>query len=320
MLGGADRLNLTHLALELSRHVNGVARRHGEVSRGMFPTHAVDAITNGVHSLTWTSDSFRGLFDARIPAWRTDPQALRHAVSLPADDIWRAHEAEKRALIDVLDRLAPGVFRADAFTIGFARRATGYKRADLVLDDPERLAAIAQAHGPLQIVFAGKAHPRDEGGKELIRRVRAAADRLRGRVAIAWLDGYDVELAVRLTAGVDLWLNTPLPPLEASGTSGMKAAHNGVPQLSVLDGWWVEGCIEGVTGWAIGPGPQEGVEGAARRQMEVDDLYGKLERVVLPLYRDRAAWAHVMRGAIAFNASFFNSHRMVSQYAANAWL
>jgi starch phosphorylase len=321
MLGGADRLNMTQLALDLSRYVNGVARRHGEVSRGMFPTHLVDAITNGVHSVRWTSTPFQRLYDRRIPSWRADPQALRHGITLPPEEVWQAHAEAKHALFDALAARAPGVFLADVFTIAFARRATSYKRADLVLTDPERLASIAAAVGRLQIVFAGKAHPRDEGGKALIRRVREVAERLRGRVAIAWLEGYDVELASALTAGADLWLNTPIPPLEASGTSGMKAAHNGVPQLSVLDGWWVEGWIEGVTGWSVGPGPELVLDEAARRARELDDLYGKLERTILPLYYDdRARWIDVMRGAIAFNASFFNSHRMVAQYAAHAWL
>lgn len=318
MLGGLEVLNMTHLALEMARYVNGVARRHGEVSRGLFPTHAVDAITNGVHATRWTAPALRDLYDRHIPAWRADPQALRHAVTLPANELWQAHVAAKDTLMGVLQTRAPGVFQRDAFTIGFARRATGYKRAELILSDPERLAAIASRAGPLQIVFAGKAHPNDDGGKAIIRAVRDVARKLRGRVAIAWLEGYDTDLAEHLTSGVDLWLNTPLPPLEASGTSGMKAALNGVPQLSVLDGWWVEGCIEGVTGWSIGAPSASDHEA---RSQELADLYGKLERVILPMFTgDRPRWLDVMRGAIAFNGSFFNSHRMVSQYAASAWL
>lgn len=319
MLGGVDVLNMTNLALEMARYVNGVARRHGEVSRGLFPTHAVDAITNGVHATRWTTPGFRDLYDRRIPAWRGDPQALRHAVTLPGEELWQAHQAAKDALMDRLHERVPGVFKRDAFTIGFARRATGYKRAELIVSDPERLAAIAGRVGPLQIVFAGKAHPNDDSGKAIIRSVQDVARKLRGRVPIAWLEGFDTDLAEHLTSGVDLWLNTPLPPLEASGTSGMKAALNGVPQLSVLDGWWVEGCIEGVTGWSIGS--DDGLRDDEARARELEDLYGKLERVIVPLFTaDRPRWLDVMRGAIAFNGSFFNSHRMVSQYAASAWL
>jgi starch phosphorylase len=311
MLGGEERLNMTRLALHSSHFVNGVAHRHQEVSATMFPTTEVASITNGVHSTTWTSAPFAELFDRRIKHWRSDPQALRAALSLPDDEVWAAHDAARQALFAELDRRSRGTFDRSAFTIGFARRATAYKRADLVLTDLDRLRAIARAVGPFQIVFAGKAHPADDEGKERIRRVRKAADDLGGAVPVAWLEDYDLDLAHVLTSGVDLWLNTPLPPLEASGTSGMKAAHNGIPQLSVRDGWWVEGCIEGVTGWSIDDDGHGG---------EAGSLYAKLETLILPRFRDRRAWADVMRGAIALSASYFNTHRMVAQYAASAWM
>jgi starch phosphorylase len=311
MLGGADRLNMTRLALGLSHFVNGVAHRHREVSSTLFPTTEVAAITNGVHSATWTSEPFQRLFDRRIAHWRADPQALRAAVSLPDDEVWAAHAEAKELLFAELDRRTPDTFARDALTIGFARRATAYKRPELVLTDLARLRRIAQTTGPFQIVFAGKAHPADEDGKACIRRVRDAADELLGAVPIAWLEDYDLALARLLTSGADVWLNTPQPPLEASGTSGMKAAHNGVPHFSVRDGWWVEGCIEGVTGWSI--------DGAGTAT-EADCLYTKLETVVLPRFRDRHAWADVMRGTIALSASYFNAHRMVGQYAASAWM
>jgi starch phosphorylase len=310
---------MTHLGMSMSRYVNGVAKRHAEVSREMFPGQPIGAITNGVHSRTWTCDSFKELFDRHVPGWANDPAALRSAVGIPTAEIWEAHIRAKGRLLDEI-RTRTGVSLApDAFTIGFARRATSYKRADLVFRDPERLAGIAREVGPIQLVFAGKAHPRDEGGKEVIRRVFAAADRLRGRVPVVYLENYDLALAGLLTAGADLWLNTPRRPLEASGTSGMKAAHNGVPSLSTLDGWWAEGHVEGVTGWSIGrtdadPGRDADAEDA-------DDLYRKLREVVVPLYyRDRDGWVGVMRHAIALNASFFNTHRMVQQYAANAYV
>jgi starch phosphorylase len=319
MLAGADRLDMTHLGMSMSRYVNGVAKRHAEVSRGMFPGQPIDAVTNGVHSRTWTCDSFRELYDRHVPGWGNDPAALRSAVGIPTADIWDAHARAKGRLLDEVRTRTGVALDPDAFTVGFARRATAYKRADLVFHDPDRLAAIAREVGPVQLVFAGKAHPKDEGGKDAIRRVFAAADRLRDRVRVVYLDNYDLTLAGLLTAGADLWLNTPRRPLEASGTSGMKAAHNGVPSLSTLDGWWAEGHVEGVTGWSIGPAdasPDRDADAA-----DTEDLYRKLREVVLPLYyRNRDGWVGVMRHAIALNASFFNTHRMVQQYAANAYV
>lgn len=310
VLGGRERLNMTLLALNFSHWVNGVAKRHGVVSHEMFPGYAIHSITNGVHSRSWTCESFRKLFDRHIPGWADDPASLRSAVSIPREEAWAAHAEAKRQLVEVVNRWGHAPFREDAFTIGFARRATGYKRMDLVFSDIDRLAAIAQEKGPLQLVFAGKAHPQDESGKAAIRAVFERAEALRGRVAVAFLKNYDLELSRILTAGADLWLNTPLPPLEASGTSGMKAAHNGVPSLSVLDGWWVEGAMEGVTGWSIEPGKNE-----------AGQLYDKLGRTIVPMFfRHRHHWIDVMRQTIAFNASFFNSHRMVQQYAAQAFV
>jgi starch phosphorylase len=214
-------------------------------------------------------------------------------------------------------------------TIGFARRSTPYKRADLVFSDLDRLRAIVRDVGPLQFVYAGKAHPRDEGGKALIRRVHEAADKLGGALKVVYVENYEMALGGLLTSGVDLWLNTPTRPLEASGTSGMKAALNGVPSLSVLDGWWIEGCLEGTTGWAVGglgaPPDAEAAahpEAAAAAYASADaaDLYRKLEQVVMPLYYGSPArWAEVMRDAIAVNGSFFNTQRMVTQYVHNAY-
>lgn len=310
---------MTHLGINTSRYVNGVAKRHAEVAREMFPGQPIGAITNGVHSRTWTCDSFKELFDRRVPGWANDPAALRSAVGIPKEEVWEAHARAKGRLLDEV-RARTGVALApDAFTIGFARRATAYKRADLVFREPDRLAGIAREVGPVQFVFAGKAHPKDEGGKEEIRRVFAAAERLRGRVPVVYLENYDLTLAGLLTAGADVWLNTPRRPLEASGTSGMKAAHNGVPSLSTLDGWWAEGHVEGVTGWSIGPAGTDPNRDADAPDAE--DLYRKLREVVVPLYhRDRDGWIGVMRHAIALNASFFNTHRMVQQYAANAYV
>lgn len=315
MLGGKDRLNMTLLALNMSTYVNGVAKRHGQVSQDMFPGYTIDSITNGVHSVTWTAPSFQRLYDQQIPGWRSDSFALRYAISLVNKDIWDAHVQAKTELLAAVQSRTKRVLSVDTFTIGFARRATPYKRADLVLSDPSALIDLVRRIGPLQMIFAGKAHPKDAPGKDMIRHVVEVAKRLEGQVTIVYLENYDMALAKLLTAGVDLWLNTPQRPLEASGTSGMKAAHNGVPSLSILDGWWLEGHIEGLTGWSIG----------SRRDVapaeEARDLYQKLGTHIMPLYyQSRDRWSDVMRHTIAFNASFFNTHRMVQQYAANAYV
>lgn len=313
------RLNMTSLALNLSGYINGVAARHAEVSRTMFPGYGIHHITNGVHSMTWTSDGFRGVFDRYLPGWSSDPAMLRNADRIPDEELWTAHDAAKTALLAAVREQTGRILDPKALTIGFARRATAYKRADLVLSDVERLRAIARAEGPVQLVFGGKAHPRDEAGKALIRRIQSAARQLGDDIPIVYLPDYDLALAKLVTSGCDLWLNTPQRPLEASGTSGMKAAHNGVPSLSVLDGWWIEGHIEGVTGWAIGPSSVRSEDELDQRADAVD-LYKKLERIARLFHRDRAGWIMVMRHAIALNASYFNTHRMVQQYIVNAYL
>lgn len=311
-----DWLNMTELALRFSHYVNAVARRHQEVSQEMFPDHLIRSVTNGVHAVTWTSEPFRRLFDQHIPGWRADNFYLRHAVDIPLDAIRETHLAAKRALLDEVERRVGVQLSPTVLTIGFARRSTAYKRADLVLTDPERLRRIAQRVGPLQIVYAGKAHPRDEVGKQLIRTIHQAAAQLGDDVRVVYLPNYDMRLGGLMTSGTDIWLNNPLRPLEASGTSGMKAALNGVPSLSVLDGWWVEGCLEGTTGWSIG----EDSELPQDPSHDIPELYLKLERVILPLfYAMPYAFATVMRNAIAINGSFFNTQRMVLQYAQNAY-
>jgi starch phosphorylase len=314
VLAGEDRLNMTRLALNLSEHVNGVARRHAEVSRRMFPGYEIRAITNGVHPWTWACDSFRRLYDSRMPRWCHEPELLMRADGIADEEIRAAHAEAKAALADEIVRSRGRAPDPEVATIGFGRRMTQYKRPDLLFSDLDRLRAIARRH-PFQIVLAGKAHPRDSSGKELIQRLHEYARQLQGVVPVAFLVGYDMRIARLLVSGVDLWLNTPQRPLEASGTSGMKAALNGVPNLSVLDGWWLEGWIEGVTGWAIG-GDSDGDDASDR-----SSLYDQLENVVLPLYyNDSAGWTKVMKGAISRNASYFNSHRMMRRYASEAYL
>lgn len=308
-------LNMTYLALRFSRYVNGVAMRHGEVSQDMFPRYPIHAITNGVHAATWTCPAFQSLYDLHLPGWRHDNLYLRYAIKISPDEIGRAHSAAKRALFEAVETATGSRFDPTAFTVGFARRAATYKRSDLVFRDPERLLSLADRLGPIQLVFAGKAHPQDEAGKSLIQRVIGMSSRYHSDVfRIAYVPNYDMEWGRLITSGVDLWLNTPQKPQEASGTSGMKAALNGVPSLSVLDGWWVEGWIEGVTGWAI-----EGSDDASGAT-EAESLYTKLASIILPtFYQHPEKYTEVMRSSISINGSFFNTQRMVTQYLTNAY-
>lgn len=313
-LAGEDRLNMTQLALNLSEHVNGVARRHAEVSRQMFPGYKVAAITNGIHPWTWACDSMRALYDAYLPRWCHEPELFVRVGRIPDEALREAHGVAKRALLELVRRSGGPAMDAALPVLGFARRVTAYKRADLLFTDVERLKAIARKH-PFQIVLAGKAHPHDMPGKALIEQLHRYADELAGIVPIAFLPNYNMDVARVLVSGVDVWLNTPMRPLEASGTSGMKAALNGVPNLSVPDGWWLEGWIEGITGWAIGG------DADSDNSRDAVALYDKLEHDVLPLYyEDPAQWTAIMKNAISLNASYFNSHRMMRRYAVEAYL
>lgn len=316
-----DSLNMTYLALNLSHYVNGVAKSHARTSRVMFSHYQVDAITNGVHAATWTSRPFQELFDRFIPGWRQDNFSLRFAHGLPTEAIWSAHQTAKRDLIDRVNAETRTGMDVDTFTIGFARRAASYKRADLLLRDVDRLKAVARQSGRIQVIYAGKAHPNDHEGKELIQHILHVADSLKPEVSLVYLANYDMALAHLLTAGVDVWLNTPLPPMEASGTSGMKAALNGVPSLSILDGWWIEGWIEDQTGWAIGEHADNLQSDADRSRFDAESLYQKLETVVLPRFcQQRPRFLEIMRHCISLNGSFFNTQRMIQQYVVKAYL
>jgi starch phosphorylase len=320
-LGVENELDLTRVALAGAGFLNGVAMRHGEVSRSMFPGHSIRSITNGVHLATWAAPSFRALFDRHIPHWRSDGFSLRHAIAIALDEIAAAHsEAKRRLLETVRDRTGRALDPA-ALTLGFGRRATAYKRATLVLSDLAALRRIRASAGPLQLVFGGKAHPNDAEGRQIIHEIHRVALKAGNDLPIVFLPGYDMDVCARLVAGCDVWLNTPIPPLEASGTSGMKAAVNGVPSLSLLDGWWVEGCIENVTGWAIGA-DRDGSQLAAheRDRLHAGQLYQKLESVVAPCFhREPQQFLRIMRQTIAINASHFNTHRMVQEYLFEAY-
>lgn len=315
-----NELNLTYLALDASHYVNGVAKRHRETSKKMFNGYHIESITNGVHAYTWASDAMRELLDTKIPDWRTDNSSLRYALGIAHDDIWHTHQQAKRSLIEYANKTCNAGLDQSDMTLGFARRATLYKRANLIFSDIDRLRAIADHCGPLQIIFAGKAHPKDKQGKELIHEIFRIRDILNTDIRIAYLPDYDMEIGRLITSGVDLWLNTPLPPMEASGTSGMKAAINGVPSLSILDGWWIEGCIEGVTGWSISNSEQSPKDLTPTIHSEADILYSKLENTIMPMYyHNRNAYIEIMRNAIAINGSFFNTERMISQYVTKAY-
>lgn len=320
---GETFLNMTHLALNLSSYVNAVARRHAEVSRQMFPGYKIDAITNGIHAETWLAVPLAELFNEYLPGWQQDNYLIRNAQLIPREKLWQAHQAAKQLLIDEVNATGQK-FNRDVFTIGFARRFATYKRADLIFDQPDRLNKIADEFGGLQLVFSGKAHPKDEGGKELIKKVLAAQRNLSPRIKLAFLPNYSMRLGALITAGVDLWLNNPRRPLEASGTSGMKAALNGVPNLSILDGWWIEGCIDGVTGWAIGSDEFEKLDLAMTsdedRSADAEALYCQLEKNILPLFHQhRDEFINIMQSSMALCGSYFNTQRMVNEYVMRGY-
>ena len=305
-------LNMTYLALRFSRYVNGVAMQHGKVSQGMFPEYKISSITNGVHAGTWVSPAFQDLLDKEVPAWRHDNQYLRNVYGIAPEVIGKAHEEGQQRLFATVKERTGIDLDSNVLTLGFARRVATYKRANLLFRDGARLHALAERIGGLQILYAGKAHPADNAGKALIREVFSAAGNLNdSKLRILYLENYDWDLGEQLTGGVDVWLNTPLRPYEASGTSGMKAALNGVPSLSVLDGWWIEGCAENITGWAV--------EDFDDELQEADALYQKLEHSVAPTFADKKAWARLQQHCIAMNGTFFNTHRMLGQYFANAY-
>ncbi|MEW6068736.1 MAG: alpha-glucan family phosphorylase [Nitrospirota bacterium] len=318
-LGGHDSLNMTRLGFNLSEFINGVAKKHGEVSRNMFPGYEISAITNGVHTYTWTCDSFKKLYDEYLPGWANEPELFVRVGRIPNEEVWNAHMEAKKILLNYVRENTGVEMSPDILTIGFARRATAYKRAHLLFSDIERLERIGA--GKIQIIYAGKAHPKDESGKGLIEKIFSIKERLKEKIKIAYLQNYDMDIALKMVSGVDVWLNTPLRPLEASGTSGMKAAHNGVLNFSVLDGWWIEGHIEGFTGWSIGPSPTEITLTDNMDTRDADDLYNKLENIIIPLfYNDRDAWFRMMQNVIGKNAYYFNSHRMMRRYVTEAYI
>ncbi len=318
-ISGDDHLNMTILALKLSKYINGVAKRHGEVSQNLFPGFEIHAITNGIHPFTWCSPFFVNLYDKYLPGWANEPELLVRADIIPDEELWENHCGAKALFFHYIKEVTGKELNPDLLTIGFARRAATYKRGDLIFKDIDRLLEIGR--GKLQFVFGGKSHPQDEEGKKVIQRVIKQAYDMRGEIDLIYLENYNMDIASRFIPGVDIWLNNPMRPLEASGTSGMKAALNGVPNFSVLDGWWIEGHMEGVTGWSIGPPPAEVNQEVGRAEEDLEDMYQKLENIIIPLYyNDRKGWIQVMKNAIGKNAYYFNTHVMMRRYVTDAYI
>ena len=302
----------TRMLINLCGRVNGVSRRHAEVTRAMFPGAAITSVTNGVHTAYWTSPPLARLYDRACPGWRADPSDLHHVLAVSDADMLAAHAEAKQDMVAHVRRVTGVAFDPRRLTLAFARRQTEYKRPAMLLSDPARLAEIGKAAGGLQIVYSGKAHPGDGIGRDIIRGIHETAARMGDAVRVVFLPDYDMDQARIIVAGVDVWVNTPRPPIEASGTSGMKAAANGVPSLSSRDGWWLEGCVDGVTGWFFGG---EGTSDDA----DARDLYTVLEKRVAPLYRDPAGFATVMKHAVALNGPQFSAHRMIAEYASRLY-
>jgi starch phosphorylase len=338
--------NMTALALRLSNHRNGVSRKHGEVSRriwqGLWPDEkaekpAIDHITNGIHLPTWIEPKIKLLFNRHLGSgWLEDhdkPVIWEMIEKIPDVDLWKTHYWLKIKLIDAIrerarlrwaeDRVNPSFVVAGGtlldpsiLTLGFARRFATYKRADLIFRDLDRLKRMLNDRWrPIQIIFAGKAHPADDPGKRILQRIfnTARDPEMGGR--IAFVEDYGEQLAQYLVHAVDVWLNNPIPPMEASGTSGMKAAVNGVPQFSILDGWWIEG-FNGENGWAIDP---EEIDGN-RDQIDSSEIYRILEDEIIPLFYDVSeegvphGWVAVMKASIKSSGARYSARRMVKEY------
>lgn len=310
-----DELNMTEQALKNSHYCNAVSEKHEEVSEKMFPEYELNAVTNGVHSESWSSDHFKALFDDYINGWRDDSERLSQALKIPDSEIWDAKKDAKDELSELVAERAEGDLDRDILTLGFARRMTGYKRPTLIFKDIDALDKLGEKYGGLQLVFGGKAHPDDTQGKELIKKIIRYGEMLE-HVDVYFIEDYDIDDSLKMISGCDVWLNNPHRGQEASGTSGMKAMHNATPQLSVLDGWWLEGHIEDVTGWSIG---EDYVEGENEDEIDSKSLYRKLDHIISLYENERQSWLNIMKQCISVNASYFNTDRMVKEYVTEAY-
>jgi len=304
---GGARCSMSHLAVALAEQVNAVSNLNAEVASKMFDNYQIHPLTNGVHHITWTSPIMAELFNSQLPGWKQNPTLLANADQLSSDDLLDARRKNRKVFRELVKASTGVELKEDRLTIGFARRFATYKRANLVFHDLDKLREIGA--GKIQFVFSGKAHPRDEGGKQLIRDIYGSAKHISQDIPVAFLENYDMDTGLAITSGVDIWLNNPVRPMEASGTSGMKAAMNGVPNCSILDGWWPEGCQHGVNGWAIGSSEDERDD-----ERDAENIYSVLQNEVLPSWeKGDEIWANIMRASIATSARFTGA-RMISEY------
>lgn len=301
-----NAINLAKAGLYFSSFANAVSKAHQKTARGIYKRRNLKVVTNGVDSLSWTAPELKTVYDKHIPGWRVDNSLLKKAASIAPLEIWTAHQAAKRRLVKYLNEEHGADFNADTFTIAFARRFATYKRPEFLFRNLERLSEINKKK-KIQLIYAGKAHPGDLEGRELIKKISLLAKGLKQSIGLVFLEDYDLAKARLLTAGADLWLNNPLPPNEASGTSGMKAAHNGIPQASTMDGWWREGYQKNKTGWLI-------------KEKSGGEVYDLLEKEILPLYYDRPeVWRRLMVLTISRNAPYFNAQRALREYIKRAY-
>ena len=315
-------LNMTFLGMALSRYRNGVAKKHGDISRKMFPQYKIDSITNGVHLPFWISKPLRKIFGHKWPNWRANPSILQNAIELDDLDVFDAHIENKFNLISYQKGHNWNLLDEELITIGFARRFATYKRAILPFHDIDRLGKIC--HGNIQFIFAGKAHPKDQMGKDYIKKIHESGEYLYDNyeVKVVMMENYNMDLSHMLVSGCDIWLNTPERYREASGTSGMKAALNGVLNLSVQDGWWLEAYhMNKNAGWAIGPDDSNPDDPGVSNDWDIDSkaFYELLEKKVIPSYMDHDHWVWMQKNAISL-AAYFNTHRMIEEYAEKAYL
>ncbi|MHA1374004.1 MAG: alpha-glucan family phosphorylase [Promethearchaeota archaeon] len=314
-------LNMTFLGMNVSRYQNGVAKKHGEISRKMFPNNDIDYITNGIHLPFWISKPIRKMFERKWPNWKSNPYILQNAIELDDLELFDAHIENKFNLINYQKGHSWNLLDEELITFGFARRFATYKRATLIFHDIDRLGKLCQ--GKAQFLFAGKAHPKDVMGKDYIKKIYESGEYLYDNygVKVVLIENYNMDLAHMLVSGVDVWLNTPERYREASGTSGMKAALNGILNCSVLDGWWLEGYKRNpMAGWAIGPDDSNPNDPGVSNDWDIDSnaFYEILENEIISTYMNHDEWLFRSKNAISL-AAFFNTHRMVEQYARKAW-
>ncbi|MHB8903534.1 MAG: alpha-glucan family phosphorylase [Patescibacteria group bacterium] len=311
-----DKINFTLLGFYFSSYANAVSRKHQEIVSKLYPLNNINSNTNGVSSIYWTSEEFKKLYDKYIFNWRVDNSLLKNAFKVPLSEINSAHQKNKNALINYVNKVSGAKLKPDVFTIVYARRFVAYKRPLFLFNDISQLLKINQAVGKIQLIYSGKAHRTDKEGKKIIKNLFNLRKLLKGKIELVFVENYDLDKAKLLVSGADLWLNTPLPFNEASGTSGMKAAHNGVPQLSTLDGWWPEGYRENKTGWAISEKEIRGKNGVRNE----NNLYSLLADQIIPLYYNKKnKWLEIMRNTISLNAAYFNSQRNLKQYIKEAY-